>query len=132
MFVLMNFWWVPLAWALGGLLLWCFTWTVYLSGMAILWSAGRFPPDSLTARLIVPVQYAAGYSSTALNWLVFPIILLELPKERYLSTRLARHVRTGSGWRYRIAAWLGRHWLDPFDPNGTHVGASHHGATSNA
>lgn len=129
---LTTLWWVPLAWAAGAALLWGVTWIVYLAGMAVLWSAGRFPPDSLTARLVVPVQRAGGVFSTALNWMVFTIVLLEWPKERYLSARLVRHVRAGSGWRWRIAMWAGRHWLDPFDPAGTHVGATHHGVTPNA
>ena len=104
--------------------LWAITWVVYLAGMGIV----RAEPVlyGLPAKLVKPVQWLAGFLSTALNWLVFTTVLLELPKERFLSTRLARHVRTGAGWRHQVAMWMGRNWLDPFDPNGTHIGASNH------
>lgn len=118
---ILDFWWAPLLYVVFGFGLWCFTWLLYLAGMAIQWSASRLSPGSLTARLVVPVQYAAGYSSTALNWTVFTVLLLEWPKEAFLSTRLARHKRQGHGWRQRFADFLGRTWLDPFDPTGHHI-----------
>lgn len=121
---ILNFWWIPLVWVIGAAVLWVATWIVYLANMAVLWAGAR--PVGTAARLAAWVPRLAAVMSTSMNWAVFTVILLEWPRERFLSTRLARHVRTGHGWRWRVACQVGRVWLDPFDPAGTHVGASHH------
>lgn len=101
-------------------LLWAATWVVYLADCATRWAAPLIkgtPSD----RLANVIHKLAAFMSTSLNWLVFTVILLELPKEQMLSTRLARHKRQGKGWRQRLAGRLGDVWLDPFDPNGYHI-----------
>lgn len=99
--------------------LWCTTWILYLAGMGIL----RSQPVlfGTPAKLVVPVQYLCGWSSTALNWLVFTVLLMEWPKEQHLSARLARHKRESTGYRQRLAISIGDNWLDPFDPSGHHI-----------
>lgn len=101
------------------MLLWSATWIVYLANMAVLWSEDRLHGGA--ARLAAWVPRLAAVMSTSLNWLVFTVLLLELPRERYLSARLMRHKRQGRGWRQRFADWMGRVWLDPFDPAGHHI-----------
>ena len=115
---------LPVFWVVTTALLWGFTWLVYLAGMAV--TAADHKLTGTSRKLAGAVGHLAGWTSTALNWWSFTVILLELPSERFLSTRLARHVRAGAGWRYRIAYKLGKTWLDPFDPSGTHIGATHH------
>lgn len=102
-------------------LLWGFTWLVYLAGMATIHAEPRLV-DNFGARRVANVVARAGpIMSTSLNWLVFTFILLEFPKEYYLSARLSRHYRHGKGWRQKLSAWMGRIWLDPFDPSGKHI-----------
>jgi len=96
-------------------LLWGATWLVYLANMAVLHAGERATAPARAVVWLAPVM------STALNWLVFTVLLLEIPKEKFLSTRLARHKRTGHGWRQRFADWMGRVWLDPYDPAGHHI-----------
>lgn len=100
--------------------LWTITWLFYLAGMGLAWSAHQ-PRDKAIEKPVFIVQYTAGVLSTLLNWSVFTFVLLEIPKERFLSSRLLRHYRHGKGWRQKLAGWMGRVWLDPFDPTGKHI-----------
>lgn len=112
-------WLVPL-YVLFSAALWSATWVVYLADCATRWAAPLIkgtPSDKLAN----VVHNLAAFMSTSLNWLVFTVVLLELPKERFLSTRLARHKRQGRGWRQRLATKLGDTWLDPFDKTGHHI-----------
>lgn len=112
-------WLVP-SYILFGAALWGFTWVVYLADCATRWAAPLIK-DTPSEKLANVIHKLAAFMSTSLNWLVFTVILLELPKEQMLSTRLARHKRQGKGWRQRLAGRLGDVWLDPFDPNGYHI-----------
>lgn len=97
--------------------LWCFTWLVYLSDCAVRHAGAK---ATWPSRVISPLAAAC---STLLNVTVFTLVLLELPQpgEAFLSSRLSRHKRLGSGWRQRLADKLGRVWLDPYDPTGAHI-----------
>lgn len=114
--VLMQFWWIIPAYIVFGIVLWAITWLTYLSG----WTIMRAGPNAVgwQAKL---VQKLGPIMSTSLNWFVFTIILLEFPKETFLSARLARHFRRGHGWRQKVAGWMGRNWLDPYNPAGFHI-----------
>jgi len=54
------------------------------------------------------------------NTLVLTILLMELPREFTVTSRLKRHNATSTGWRKALAAWA-EPLLDPFDPSGDHV-----------
>ena len=112
-------WWVIPAYVVFSALLWAATWVIYLATMGVI----RSHPVlfGTPARLGGYIVKTGEFLSTALNWLVFTLLLLELPKERFLSARLARHFRSGKGWRQKFAGWMGRTWLDPFDPSGRHI-----------
>ena len=101
-------------------LLWAATWIVYLADCATRRAAGR-TKGTKSEKLARYINKFAIVMSTLLNVLVFTVILLELPKESLLSTRLSRHKRQGKGWRQKQATYLGRIWLDPFDPSGEHI-----------
>lgn len=55
-----------------------------------------------------------------LNITVMTVILLELPRETTITSRLKRHNKQSSGWRKRVAMWF-EPILDPFDPSGNHI-----------
>ena len=101
-------------------LLWAATWVVYLADCATHWADER-TKGTTSEKLARYINKFAIVMSTLLNVLVFTVILLELPKESLLSTRLSRHKRQGKGWRQKLATYLGRIWLDPFDPSGEHI-----------
>lgn len=111
----MEWYFLILLYPLSAIVLWAITWVFYLAGMAVLNAGSK---ATSPAKVIAPI---AELLSTTLNWYLFTVVLLEFPKEKFLSTRLARHKRSGSGWRYKIATKLGDIWLDPYDPSGKHI-----------
>jgi len=70
----------------------------------------------------------AGYAFVAVayvidviyNATIASLLFWELPHEWTVTMRCNRHIETGSGWRYKLAAALCRYLLDPFAPEGTH------------
>lgn len=115
----MIYLWILPAYLAYAASLWCITWVLYLAGMGIM--AAQPVLYGTPAKLVVPVQHLAGYSSTLLNWTVFTVVLAEVPQEKFLSARLMRHKRHGSGWRQTVATKLMDTWLSPFDLSGGHT-----------
>jgi hypothetical protein len=95
-------------------------WVFYL-GVMSLWRAHR---DGL----IGPVAYVPGYLTLAIgavmdvvfNATLGSLLFFERPYEVFFTKRLQRHIRTGGGWRRKLALWLCHHLLNPFDPTGDH------------
>lgn len=56
----------------------------------------------------------------ACNLTLATLVLLELPRELLVTTRLTRHLRSGDGWRHALATWVCNKLLDPLDPRGKH------------
>ena len=54
------------------------------------------------------------------NVFVMSALLLELPRELTVTSRLARHIRASQGWRLTLAKWF-IPLLDPYDPSGRHI-----------
>lgn len=54
------------------------------------------------------------------NAFVMTIILLELPQELTVTSRLKRHNRESTGWRLAVVKFF-EPVLDPLDPSGDHV-----------
>jgi hypothetical protein len=54
------------------------------------------------------------------NLTLMTIILLELPRELTVTSRLKRHNHPGSGWRLYVVKFF-EPVLDPLDPSGDHV-----------
>ena len=55
----------------------------------------------------------------ALNLTVGTLLFLELPRSLQFTARCQRHMRDDT-WRGKQARWWCRHFLDPYDPAGTH------------
>lgn len=65
--------------------------------------------------------YAIGLAVDLLaNLTIFSLLMLELPREWLVTSRLKRHIAAGSGWRHDFAAYLCDNLLDPLDPKGEH------------
>lgn len=96
------------------------TWLVYLSVMAL----KRARDDGKLSPFATALGYPAlmfGYAiDFATNVVICTPLLLEMPRETTVTARLSRHKRDG-GWRGKVAAWVGDHLLDPFDPDGRHI-----------
>jgi hypothetical protein len=71
---------------------------------------------------------ALGYPTLAIglvldllvNVLVMSVVLLEVPQEFTVTSRLKRHQRDSTGWRLAVVRFF-EPVLDPLDPSGDHV-----------
>jgi hypothetical protein len=54
------------------------------------------------------------------NTLVMTFILLELPRELTVTSRLKRHNKDSTGWRLAVVKFF-EPVLDPLDPSGDHI-----------
>jgi len=95
-------------------------WVLFLAVMNLgeARAAGKLKGFALYAGYIVLI---IGY---AIDFVVqvgpASVLWLELPRETTVSGRVARLVRSGSGWRFRLAIWFRDVLLAPFDRTGGH------------
>lgn len=68
----------------------------------------------------MPVLVVGYVLDALINWLVLSLILLEMPRETTVTSRLKRHNKSVDGWRKSVAVWF-EPLLDPFDPSGNHI-----------
>jgi hypothetical protein len=54
------------------------------------------------------------------NWFVMSIILLEVPRELTVTSRLKRHHKESTGYRLAVVKFF-EPVLDPLDPSGDHI-----------
>ncbi len=66
-----------------------------------------------------PVLIVGYLLDCFVNFTVMTVLLLEIPQETTVTSRLSRHNK-GTGWRKAIAAWA-EPLLDPYDPSGDHI-----------
>lgn len=67
-----------------------------------------------------PVLFAGLLLDFLANTFVLTVLLLELPREGTVTSRLKRHNAASTGWRKAVAAWA-EPLLDPYDPSGDHI-----------
>ena len=110
----------PILWPLWGVLLLWALWVFYLAVMTL--------KRAKDASLLTPTAKAFGYPVLCVglvldflaNVLVLTVLLVELPREGTVTSRLKRHNSSSTGWRKAVAAWA-EPLLDPFDPSGDHI-----------
>ena len=54
------------------------------------------------------------------NWFVMTVILVEIPRELTVTSRLKRHHKESTGYRLAVVKFF-EPVLDPLDPSGDHV-----------
>lgn len=112
----MEILYVLLTYLLSFYLLWLF----YLAVMNLkrVKEMGLLHPLALA--LGTPLLFIGLALDLFVNVLIMTIILLELPQETTVTSRLKRHNNSSTGWRKSIAVWF-EPLLDPFDPSGNHI-----------
>ena len=96
-------------------------WFGYIAVMylVLLRDQGKLPRR--LERVAIPGVVFYWLLDVALNWLVLTFVLLELPRELTVSSRLKRHNNPhGRNWRATVARAI-EPYLDPIDPDGDHV-----------
>ncbi len=94
-------------------------WVFYLAVMK-LWLVKRRDGLNLPSKILGYLALAIGYVlDFNANVGVMSVVLLELPRETTVTSRLRRHMQ-GTGWRRKVAGWF-EPILDPYDPTGNHI-----------
>jgi hypothetical protein len=95
-------------------------WLLYLAVMSLkrAQDAGMLHK---TARVLGTPILLIGYVLDALvNIFILTLILVEIPEELTVTSRLKRHIKNSTDWRLGVACWF-IPLLDPFDPSGKHI-----------
>ena len=95
-------------------------WILYLAVMNLKGARDKGLLTPLTKALGMPILFIGYLLDALLNFVVMTIILLEIPQETTVSSRLKRHNKESTGWRKAVALWF-EPILDPFDPDGDHI-----------
>lgn len=103
----------------NAVLLTYFLWVFYLAVMNLVRAkeAGKL---SRTAFVLgTPILLTGVILDVLCNIFVATFLVLELPRELLVTTRLKRLVKT-EGWRSKVAKFICSRLLDQFDPSGCH------------
>lgn len=95
-------------------------WLFYIAVMNLKRVRDEGKLSQFAAVLGYPVLFIGLVLDLAVNVLVMTPLLMELPQEMTVTSRLKRHRATSDGWRLSIVMFL-KPILDPFDPSGTHI-----------
>lgn len=86
-------------------------WLSYVLTMHIIHRWDTLP---LASKILgAPAALTAYLFDIVLNWTLFTVVFLDLPREKTITERLHRY---RAGWRGTIARWVCEHLLNPFDP----------------
>jgi len=95
-------------------------WIFYLAVMNLKRAKNAGMLTRTAKALGYPVLFVGWILDAFVNVFVLTLVMLELPRELLVTTRLKRHNRYGRGWRKSFARWF-EPLLDPFDPSGDHI-----------
>ena len=95
-------------------------WVFFLAVMSLKRAKGAGLLTTTAKCFGYPVLFAGLLLDFLANILVLTVLLMELPREGTVTSRLKRHNTTGTGWRKAVAAWA-EPLLDPYDPSGDHI-----------
>ena len=95
-------------------------WVFYLAVMNLKRAKDAGMLTRTAAALGYPVLFVGWILDAFVNVFVLTVLMLELPQELLVTTRLKRHNRYGNGWRKSFARWF-EPLLDPYDPSGDHI-----------
>lgn len=104
-------------------------WVFYLAAMNLLRAKAEGKLSGVALCLGYPVIFVGALIDLVFNATLFSLIFLELPREWMLTQRLKRHIKSYDFFRNgalrptrrkRLALWICRNLLNPFDHTGDH------------
>lgn len=95
-------------------------WCAYVLVMGIYRAHLAHRLVGLNKAMAMPVVAIAYAMDVAANWVIAPLVFLDMPREALVTARLIRYKRGDYGWRRRVADFICDHLLDVFDPTGDH------------
>ena len=95
-------------------------WLFYLAVMNLQRAHENGTISKLAFVLGLPILFIGVLLDILVNIFVMTLLFVEPPREWLVTARLQRHVRTGSGYRKKLAWFICHYLLDTFDPSGKH------------
>jgi hypothetical protein len=95
-------------------------WVFYIAVMGLKRVRDTIGLSPWALRFGYPILIVGYVLDVLVNWFVFTVVMLEVPKELTVSSRLKRHNQESTGWRLKIVKFF-EPLLDPFDPSGDHI-----------
>jgi hypothetical protein len=95
-------------------------WVFYIAVMGLKRVRDTVGLSPWALRFGYPILIVGYVLDVLVNWFVFTVVMLEIPKELTVSSRLKRHNQESTGWRLKIVKFI-EPLLDVFDPSGNHV-----------
>lgn len=96
-----------------------YTYLFYLLFVLTMAAKAAWPVLSLLPRLLLaPPALLAVAMDVFFNLVPATLIFFDLPHELMFTLRLDRYEAQGAGWRYRVAIWICRNLLNPFQQGG--------------
>ena len=95
-------------------------WVFYIAVMGLKRVRDTVGLSPWALRFGYPILIVGYVLDVLVNWFVFTVVMLEIPKELTVSSRLKRHNQESTGWRLAVVKFF-EPLLDPFDPSGNHV-----------
>jgi hypothetical protein len=95
-------------------------WVFYLAVMNLKRAKDAGQLTATAKALGYPVLIVGYVLDCFVNFTVMTVLLLEIPQETTVTSRLSRHLNDCDCWRKSIAAWAAP-LLDPYDPSGRHI-----------
>lgn len=100
-------------------LLWAF-WVLYVFTMGLYRAFLQKRLKGLTLFMCAPFVAVALVLDFAAQVTVFTVVFLDPPTHLLVTNRLRAYMAGPEGWRRRLADYICKHLLDPFDPTGAH------------
>lgn len=95
-------------------------WIFFLAVMSLARAKNAGQLTTTAKVLGYPVLIVGYVLDCFVNMTVMTVLLLEIPQETTVTSRLSRHNKESTGWRKAIASWA-EPLLDPYDPSGDHI-----------
>lgn len=95
-------------------------WILYLAIMALYSARESKSLTAWAARLAYPILMLGYLVDFLVNVTLLSVIMLEVPQELLVTSRLTRHINDESSWRKSVATWICQNLLDFADPSGCH------------
>lgn len=95
-------------------------WFYYLAVMNLMGARNSGKLTSIGKFFGWPIFIVGYILDVLVNIFILSVILMELPKEITVTSRLSRHISYSTGYRLMVAIWFCTNLLDPFDPSGCH------------
>jgi len=104
---------------ISALILLAYIYAFYIGFIATMGILRAWPGLSLPVRVLTfPVALIAFGMDLIFNLIFATVLLLDWPHEATFTQRLSRYKAGDFDWRTRLAVWICRYMLDPFQSGG--------------